>query len=147
MPPMSVGACWCYRCECGNCQTMPTARECVCCCEIDQICEKKQESWSGSEMTCIINHEGFESVRLNVWVLQAAYFAYRYNLMCWRGRSSTRVSKSVKLLWHWHCCSILVFCLSLEIQVCCIPPADRLVLWLACDEYESYSSKLCSDKN
>ena len=58
---------------------MPTARECVCCCEIDQVNEKKQETWSGSEVACIVDHEGFESVCLNVWVLQAAYFAYRYH--------------------------------------------------------------------
>ena len=67
------------RCECGNCQVMPTARECVCCCEIDQVNEKKQETWSGSEVACIVDHESFESVCLNVWVLQAAYFAYRYH--------------------------------------------------------------------
>lgn len=42
---------------------------------------EKQESLSGSEVTCscIIDHEGFDSVCLNVWVLQAAYFAYRYH--------------------------------------------------------------------
>ena len=65
------------RCECGNCQIMPTARECICCCEIDQIITKKQESGNGSEVLCIINHEGFAPVCLNLWVLQTAYFAYR----------------------------------------------------------------------
>ena len=36
---------------------------------------KKEESTGG--ISCITNHEGFESVCLNVWVLQAAYFNYR----------------------------------------------------------------------
>ena len=46
---------------------MPTARECVCCCEIDQVNEKKQETWSGSKVACIVDHEGFKSVCLNMW--------------------------------------------------------------------------------
>ena len=29
-----------YRCECGNCISMPTVPECVCCCEIDVVKEK-----------------------------------------------------------------------------------------------------------
>ena len=31
-----------------------------------------------SEISCITDQEGFQSVCLNVWVLQAAYFSYRY---------------------------------------------------------------------
>ena len=59
---------------------MPTVKECVCCCEIDQIVERKQESFNGCDPPpCITQHEGFESVCLNVWVLQTAYFAYRYH--------------------------------------------------------------------
>ena len=38
---------------------------------------KKEES--ESEVRCITEHEGFESVCLNVWVLQAAYNSYRYH--------------------------------------------------------------------
>ena len=38
---------------------------------------KKEESTGG--ISCITDHEGFESVCLNVWVLQAAYFNYRYH--------------------------------------------------------------------
>ena len=56
---------------------MPTSRECVCCCEIDQVMLKKEESANWN--TCITEHEGFDSVCLNVWVLQAAYFNYRYH--------------------------------------------------------------------
>ena len=62
---------------------MPTAKECVCCCEIDQVNEKKQESLSSSEVMCIIDHEGFDSVCLNVWVLQAAYFATGIIMVKW----------------------------------------------------------------
>ena len=58
---------------------MPTARECVCCCEIEKIVEKREESLSGRHVECITDHEGFESVCLNMWVLQAAYYAYRYH--------------------------------------------------------------------
>ena len=54
---------------------MATSRECICCCEIDEIVEKKQEN--ASEIACITDHEGFQSVCLDVWVLQAAYSVYR----------------------------------------------------------------------
>ena len=56
---------------------MPTSRESIFCCEIENILEKKREN--SSEISCIINHDGFESVCLNVWVLQTAYFTYRQN--------------------------------------------------------------------
>ena len=32
---------------------------------------------SENDISCITDHEGFESVCLNVWVLQTAYFNYR----------------------------------------------------------------------
>ena len=54
---------------------MPTVEECVCCCEIDRVVQKKQES--DTQVACIMEHQGFEPVCLNVWVLQAGYFAYR----------------------------------------------------------------------
>ena len=54
---------------------MSTSCECVCCAEIDEVAEKMQEG--PHEVTCIIAHEGFEAVCLNVWVFQAAYFQYR----------------------------------------------------------------------
>ena len=56
---------------------MPTNRECICCCEVESVVQRKEEG--ASEIRCIIDHEGFESVCLNVWVLQAAYFTYRYH--------------------------------------------------------------------
>lgn len=54
---------------------MPTVVECVCCREIDQMYDLMQGS--GPTAQCITEHEGFEAVCLNVWVLQTAYFAYR----------------------------------------------------------------------
>ena len=39
--------------------------------------EMKMEE-SASEISCITDHEGFELVCLNVWVLQATYSSYRY---------------------------------------------------------------------
>ena len=32
---------------------------------------------SKSQIDCVTDHEGFEAVCLNVWVMQAAYFTYR----------------------------------------------------------------------
>lgn len=54
---------------------MPTAVECVCCNEIQQMTDMLQDI--DSDISCITQHEGFEAVCLNVWVLQAAYFNYR----------------------------------------------------------------------
>jgi len=54
---------------------MPTAVECLCCNEVQEVADKVQEF--GSSISCITEHEGFEAVCLNVWVLQAAYFSYR----------------------------------------------------------------------
>ena len=53
---------------------MPTVDECVCCCEIEQVIHKKQEG--DTQVTCITEHEGFDPVCLDTWVLQTAYFSY-----------------------------------------------------------------------
>lgn len=54
---------------------MPTLDECTCCGEIDSTVRKMNES--DRPLRCITEHEGFEPVCLNVWVLQTAYFQYR----------------------------------------------------------------------
>ena len=54
---------------------MPTARECLCCREVEKVV--KRIDTSDSEVTCITEHEGFYPVCLNIWVLQTAYFEYR----------------------------------------------------------------------
>ena len=55
---------------------MATSAECVCCKEISRTVAKMEEA-NDPTVTCITRHPGFESVCLNVWVLQAAYFQYR----------------------------------------------------------------------
>lgn len=47
-------------CRCTNCIVMPTVRECVCCRESDVISEVR------SENACIILHDSFEGVILNL---------------------------------------------------------------------------------
>lgn len=63
--------------ERGNCVIMPTGRECVCCCEVESVVEKKEENHT--DISCITDHEGFTPVCLDVWVLQTAYSNYRYH--------------------------------------------------------------------
>ena len=53
---------------------MPTELECVCCTEVEEV---KAVCESTVSVPCIVEHEGFEAVCLNMWVLQAAYFTYR----------------------------------------------------------------------
>ena len=48
--------------------------ECICCCEVETVVNKFQDSEND-----ITHHEDFESVCLNVWVLQTAYFNYTDN--------------------------------------------------------------------
>ena len=59
------------------CVIMPASQKCICCCEIDRMMLKKGES--ARRIECITEHEGFDSVCINVWVLQAAYFSYHYH--------------------------------------------------------------------
>ena len=61
------------RCSCGNCIVMPSAQECVCCREVYEVVSKT----SSAGVDCIILHPGFETVCLDVWVLQTAYYSYR----------------------------------------------------------------------
>ena len=58
---------------------MPTHDECICCHEIQEIVSKRHEvALVGLETPCCItDHPGFEAVALNMWNLQAVYYAYR----------------------------------------------------------------------
>lgn len=57
---------------------MPTALECICCCEIQPIVNKKNDLPHGHlPIQCIIEHPGFTNVCLDMWVLQTAYYGYR----------------------------------------------------------------------
>lgn len=63
----------CHRCSCNHCVIMPTGIECVCCREITQMVNKK----SPEGVECITLHPGFQSVCLDPWVLETAYYSYR----------------------------------------------------------------------
>jgi len=52
---------------------MPTGAECVCCCEIARVVDKLE----GTGAPCITEHEGFNAVCLNIWVLQTAFYQYK----------------------------------------------------------------------
>ena len=57
---------------------MPTAVECICCCEIQEIENQKNDVPHGcSPIQCITEHPGFHNVCLDMWVLQTAYYVYR----------------------------------------------------------------------
>ncbi|XP_063398773.1 P2X purinoceptor 7-like [Mytilus trossulus] len=62
-------------CDCGNCESMPKAEECICCQELRRVTEKMEELTT--PVSCITNHPGFEPVCLNQYVLETAYFQYR----------------------------------------------------------------------
>ena len=51
---------------------MPTATECVCCIEIDEVSNKM----SAEGISCITFHPGFKSVCLDIWVLQTAFYSF-----------------------------------------------------------------------
>ena len=73
---ISTTACAIFRCKCGNCFIMPTARECVCCHELSKI-KSIFEEGDDMNITCIIAHPGFPPACLNKYVLQIAYYQYK----------------------------------------------------------------------
>ena len=64
---------------------MPSSTGCICCRDIDAFESKMQVGQSDIE--CITDHEGFESVCLDVWVLQTAYYNYRQKYGDAQGKS------------------------------------------------------------
>ena len=52
---------------------MPTSVECICRHELPQV----HDLIDDASAVCITKHPGFNSVCLNIWVLQAAYYIYR----------------------------------------------------------------------
>ena len=59
------------RCSCGKCEIMPTVTECLCCCEIEVTAKAKE-----GIVQCIVQHPKFDSVCLNVWLLQTAFYTF-----------------------------------------------------------------------
>ena len=54
-------------------EVMPTGEKCACCCEISQVVVKLE----GTGAPCITEHEEFDAVRLNRWVLQTTCYQYK----------------------------------------------------------------------
>ena len=53
---------------------MPTVTECVCCCDIKQVEDVKNQL--SDPVLCITLRPGFYNVYLDIWVLQTAYNVY-----------------------------------------------------------------------
>ncbi|XP_057687907.1 uncharacterized protein LOC130927605 [Corythoichthys intestinalis] len=66
-------------CTCGNCQQMPTAVECVCCHEIEEVVTVRQqgEEHFNQVLACITNHPGLNAVCLDPYGLQVAWMTYK----------------------------------------------------------------------
>lgn len=62
-------------CTCGNCATMPSEPENVCCIEIPQVSRRMQEL--EDSVRCMVDHPGLEPVCLIVFSLQNALNIYR----------------------------------------------------------------------
>ncbi|XP_069115677.1 P2X purinoceptor 7-like [Argopecten irradians] len=65
-------------CECGNCSSMTTMEECVCCAEIDLVHYKTETA--DQEIHCIIEHESFIANCLNRHVLHVSMYEYLENV-------------------------------------------------------------------
>ena len=58
---------------------MSTEAECLCCTEIPQVrqeLERAAELTNSERAKCIVDHPGFRSVCLDVWVLETAWLQY-----------------------------------------------------------------------
>ena len=70
-----------FRCTCENCQIWSRNKECTCCSEFPQMCDKNREAVGMGEVAeapvCITHHPGFQAVCLNRWVLQTAWYQYK----------------------------------------------------------------------
>eukprot|EP00057_Strongylocentrotus_purpuratus_P000404 XP_001175945.2 PREDICTED: uncharacterized protein LOC752337 [Strongylocentrotus purpuratus] len=65
-------------CSCnGGCEAMPTARESVCCKEVEKVIKKMDEYMENNNLKCITEHPGFRTVCLDEHVLDVAYYQYR----------------------------------------------------------------------
>ena len=93
--------CICTRCQCGHCEVMPSAHECGCCCDLDCVTEKKDES--STSIDCFTDYEGFQPICLDVWVLQTAYFTFRSKIiMGILLQRKLPMSEPLYSQIHWH---------------------------------------------
>ncbi|XP_060589285.1 uncharacterized protein LOC132744554 [Ruditapes philippinarum] len=66
-------------CECENCRALDNDRESICCNEIDSVklkIEQYKEEMA-TDLSCITRYPGFQSVCLDRYVLETAYYQYR----------------------------------------------------------------------
>uniref|UniRef100_A0A3Q3E964 Uncharacterized protein n=1 Tax=Hippocampus comes TaxID=109280 RepID=A0A3Q3E964_HIPCM len=68
-----------FRCTCGKCQQMPTAVECVCCHEIQEVVtvRRQGEEHFNQVLYCITDHPGLNAVCLDPYGLQVAWMTYK----------------------------------------------------------------------
>ena len=58
--------CFCKRYGCGNCKSMPTEKECLCCLSVTEIDKKRNEKG----VKCITLSSGFQTNCFNIDVLK-----------------------------------------------------------------------------
>ena len=127
---------------------MPTPTECVCCQEITATADKTGTS-ELSTIRCITEHEGFDAVCLNVWVLQACYFNYRQHY------GTRDIRDEPQHEWVLSCMKANIhLCLFNNklhhiqaIQIYRLSAINKLVLGLAWKKNACYTTQLCSEQN
>lgn len=72
---------------------MPTARECICCEEINQVVTVKNEE----TVQCITDHPGFRPICLDMHVLRVAYYQYRQQY----GERPEQANEYVTIHWQF----------------------------------------------
>jgi hypothetical protein len=72
-------------CLCGNCENLPSIRECLCCKEFEHY----DENNITEEVQCISQHPEFDLICLNKTVLETAYVSFmRYKRLGGRAPDS-----------------------------------------------------------
>ena len=64
-----------FRCLCGYCQPMQTMKESTCCLESDKV-NDKLANFDG-DLDCLTHHVGFDTVCLDMYVLECTCIGYR----------------------------------------------------------------------
>ncbi|KAK7480235.1 hypothetical protein BaRGS_00028511 [Batillaria attramentaria] len=114
---LALSANWC---QCQLCGVMPTANECRCCMEIDEM----RVLMDGVSEACITQHPGFATVCLDQWVLRTAYWQYRQQYSEQindenRRYRYTAYRQLVRFVWHFlgrHIRVVLPACAVLAIR-------------------------------
>ena len=127
--------------------SMPTQTECVRCQEITATANNTITSES-STIQCITDHEGFDAVCLNVWVLQTSYYTYRQHYGAHDVRDEPEHEceclciRTVPLI-QFYIMNAIVKCTQ-AVQIYGLSAIYRLVLGVAGKKNESHIAQLCS---